>query len=100
MLEDLLPGWRASSSSSVFLGFAATDFIITITLSAADATAHLHRKPLRPEICAHRVGLTLGLYHVLGAFFLKGFREVIGLAVFLVTGLLVLECHRGAGRAT
>src|SRR4029434_5965472 len=91
MLEDLLPGWQGKLFVLCLLGFAATDFIITITLSAADATAHLLENPFAPDFLGHRVGLTLGLIAVLGAFFLKGFREVIGLAVFLVAGYLLLN---------
>src|SRR4026207_1705068 len=76
MLEDLLPGWRGKLFVLCLLGFAATDFIITITLSAAAPTEPLIETPFTPEILRHRVGLTLGLITVLGAFFLKGFREV------------------------
>ncbi len=91
MLEDLLPGWQGKLFVLCLLGFAATDFIITITLSAADATAHLLENPFTPSFLHHRIGLTLGLIAVLGAFFLKGFREVIGLAVFLVAAYLFLN---------
>ena len=42
------PWWRGSSSCWCCSGFAATDFMITITLSAADATAHCIENPFAP----------------------------------------------------
>jgi hypothetical protein len=91
MLEELLPRWRGKVFVLVLLGFALTDFIITITLSAADATAHIVENPLVPPLFHRPVPVTLVLIAVLGAVFLKGFREAIGLAVAIVALYLGLN---------
>lgn len=91
VLEERLPRWRGKTAVLVLLGFAATDFIITITLSAADAAEHIIENPFAPAWMHHQLGLTLFLVSALGAVFLKGFREVIGVAVVLVVTYLALN---------
>lgn len=92
MLERLLSFWKGKLFVLALLGFAATDFIITMTLSAADASAHLIENPnLRPVLSGHQVAITLFLLALLGAVFLRGFTEAIGLAVALVGIYLVLN---------
>ena len=91
MLERLFPDWTGKMLVLCLLGFAATDFIITITLSAADGTAHLIRNPFVPSWLHHQVGLTLVLLALLGTIFLRGFKEAIGIAVFLVAIYLLLN---------
>ena len=91
MLEDLLPRWRGKLTILVLLGFAFTDFVITITLSAADAAAHIIHNPHAPAWADHPLFVTLSLLTVLGAIFLKGFREAIGLAFVIVTSYLALN---------
>jgi FtsH-binding integral membrane protein len=91
MLEELLPRWRGKVFVLCLLGFAATDYVITITLSAADATAHVIGNPFMPAWASHPIGLTLVLLTMLSAVFLKGFREAIGLAVFIVAIYLALN---------
>ena len=85
MLERILPFWAGKLFVLVLLGFAATDFLITMTLSAADATAHLRENPYVPKaLDGHVVVVTLILLALLGAVFLRGFTEAIGIAVVLV----------------
>jgi hypothetical protein len=92
MLEHLLSWWQGKIFVLCLLGFVGTDFIITITLSAADATAHIVENPLIPGFFkGHTVPITLMLIALLGGVFLKGFREAIGLAVFLVFIYLLLN---------
>src|SRR5271156_3926406 len=80
MLEKMLPGWQGKALVLALLGFAATAFIITITLSAADATAHIVENPMLADyLRGQRVPVTLVLLALLGGLFLKGFREAIGL---------------------
>jgi hypothetical protein len=92
MLEHLLPWWQGKLFVLALLGFLATDFIITITLSAADATAHLIENPFASTFFhSQAVPITLILVALLGAVFLKGFKEAIGIAVGLVVLYLALN---------
>lgn len=92
MLERLLTFWKGKLFVLTLLGFAATDFLITITLSAADASTHLVENPhLNSALHDKQLLITLILVALLGAVFLKGFLEAIGVAVALVGIYLALN---------
>ncbi|MCX5264697.1 amino acid transporter [Streptomyces sp. NBC_00199] len=92
MLERLLSFWQGKLFVLTLLGFAATDFLITITLSAADASTHLVENPhLTSTLHDKQLLITLILVALLGAVFLKGFLEAIGVAVALVGVYLTLN---------
>jgi hypothetical protein len=85
MLEKLLSFWKGKVFVLILLGFVTTSWIITITLSASDATIHLVENPFAPGFLRDQeVLITLVLLALLGAVFLKGFREAIGIAVLIV----------------
>ncbi|MCX2748916.1 amino acid transporter [Arthrobacter sp. MI7-26] len=92
MLERLLPRWGGKLFVLALLGFAATDFMITMTLSAADASAHAIENPFAPEwLHGQEIAITLALIAGLAVVFLRGFKEAINVAVVLVGVYLVLN---------
>lgn len=92
MFAQILPRWTGKIFVLVLLGFAATDFVITMTLSAADGAAHIVENPLVPHwLSSHSILITLVLLALLAAIFLKGFAEAIGIAVALVGLYLALN---------
>lgn len=92
MLEDILPGWWGRILVLVLLGFAATDFVITMTLSAADAATHAVENPyLHPLVGNAHLILTLVLLALLAIVFLIGFKEAIELATVVCIPYLILN---------
>jgi hypothetical protein len=92
MLENLLPGWAGKILVLVLLGFAGTDFIITMTLSAADAATHATQNPyLHHFLGDAHLSITLVLLALLAVVFLKGFSEAIELATAVCVPYLVLN---------
>jgi hypothetical protein len=116
MLAKLVSGWLGKLLVLILLGFAATDFVITKTMSAADASEHLLQNPKWPLIDRaevdpnateeqkqqitvarqrsenrQRLVVTFFLLVVLGGVFMRGFREVLGLAVAITAVYLALN---------
>ncbi|PYY19877.1 MAG: hypothetical protein DMG60_02500 [Acidobacteria bacterium] len=78
LLENLFSGWKSKIFVLILLGFAATDFVITMTLSAADAARHATQNPyLHRFIGEHTLDVTLILLALLAIVFIAGFREAI-----------------------
>jgi hypothetical protein len=92
MLEHILGGWWGRLMVLVLLGFAATDFVITMTLSAADAARHAVENPVLHNVLeGHKMTLTLVLLFLLALVFLRGFSEAINLAALVTIPYLLLN---------
>ena len=92
MLQRLLPFWRGKFFVLTLLGFAATTWVFSMTVSTADAAAHIIDNPLVPDVLdGKNVWVTLALLALLGGVVLRGFTEAIGVAVVLVVAYLALN---------
>ena len=92
LLENLFSGWRSKLFVLILLGFAATDFVITMTLSAADAAHHAIANPYLHQVVGDApVLLTLGLLFLLAFVFFLGFSEAIGMAQMVAVPYLALN---------
>ena len=92
ILERLLSFWKGKLFVLFLLGFVATAWLFTITLSASSASEQVVGNPLVPDLLDNReVVITLVLVAILGGVFLKGFREAIGIAIFIVGAYMLLN---------
>ena len=94
MLERIGSWWTGKILVLVLLGFAATDFLITMTLSAADASTHLLENPYAPHfVHGHQLVVTLVLLVFAAIAFLVTWvfdADVDSQAGAYATGVLVL----------
>jgi hypothetical protein len=91
MLERLLSWWQGKILVLILISFVFTAFVVTITISASDAAAHITENPFGRILLGHEIAITLALILLLGVVFLRGFAEAIGVAVGIVALYLALN---------
>ncbi len=87
-------GWFGRALTVACLGFAAADFVLTQTISAAAAAGHLIHNPLwtrAPAAFQDRMFLATALLVAAGAFFLRDLRKLIVAAGVLVGAYVSLS---------
>lgn len=82
LLESMLEGWRAKVLVLILLGFACAGFIVTTTISAADAAVHAVNNPLfHPWLEGHQVAITYFFLGALMLVFFTRFGKAVGWAM-------------------
>lgn len=93
IFENLFSGWTGKSIVLILIGFAATDFIFTITMCAADATVHITENPWMVHFPNEQLIITVILITLLGTVFLCGFQEAITVSFILVALFLSVNAY-------
>ena len=93
IFERLFSGWAGKSIVLILIGFAATDFIFTITMCAADATVHIIENPWMIHFAHEQLIITMTLITLLGVVFLCGFQEAITVSFILVVFFLCVNAY-------
>lgn len=93
MLENILSGWKGKIIVLILIAFIVTDFVITITLSASDAAAHIIENPYLASyvgVSHANLGISIFLVMMLGVVFYLGLKEAIAIAVMMTIPFLLL----------
>jgi len=93
LLERLVKGWFGKTFILVLLGFIATDFVITRTLSFADASTHLVNNPLWQREANHIIKHKESIREAMPAFLQGRFfdfwdRQLVVTVVLLVASFV------------
>jgi hypothetical protein len=84
-------GWVGKVLVLALIGFAMTDFVLTITISAADATQHVLQNPFFSFVPNRPILIAGMLIVAAGLVFLRGFREAIYLSAAIGIPYMVMN---------
>ena len=91
LLEDLTPGWRGKMIVLTLLGFAAADFVITRSLSLADAAIHLIHNPHGQRLLARLPQTFLGEDPASWSWWERGAALIMAPQVAVTLGLSIVS---------